>query len=423
MHISLYHRSADVMATWDPSLTDNPGELNALRDLGLGVAIDITAKHPWERKSTYQAKQVTFEDLIVINESNKYRKSKEQVETYTAVQADLESGFRPDATKPIHVTIAADAHRSSSRSKTIDSKTILTRTVAFRARDPASREQNLEDFEKKLNEWLEKQGCSKYDKKTTTRCIIQYLNELGGVTHYVSSITLGATKYHVSLNSTLFTSLSASSGLKAESFVTSTVKTKATSKVFQSKQKQHHIGRVPDGSKEGRIINFRTKAEAVVKCSYTSLANLVSHPTLRKIVERGINEYIDFKKNGIRKLISILTTNHNDYLHLQARCHMTGCMGGKFRGGGAAAESHVTLLTSTIVCTPLYHAILLYLAIPRMTLCALLTGGPYLIATAELLRSKDSSSKEPSRRTRLYWKVAWEAPFTGEKSMFTTIVM
>ena len=295
------------MATWDASLTDNPGELNALRDLGLGVAIDITAKHPWERKSTYQAKQVTFDDLIVINESNKYRKSKEQVETYTAIQADLESGFRPDATKPIHVTIAADAHRSSSRSKTIDSKTILTRTVAFRARDPASREQKLEDFEEKLKEWLKKQGCSKYDKTTTIWCI-QYLNELGGVTHYVSSITLGATKYHVSLNSTLFTSLSASSGLKAESFVTSSVKTKATSKVFQFKQKQHHIGRVPDDSKEGRIINFRTKAEAVVKCSYTSLANLVSDPTLRKILERGINEYIDFKKNGIRKLIS---NNHD----------------------------------------------------------------------------------------------------------------
>ena len=222
------------------------------------------------------------------------------METYTTIQADLESGFRPDATKPIQVTIAADAHRSSSRSKTIDSKTILTRTIAFCARDPSSREQNPEDFEKKLKEWLEKQGCSKYDKTTVTLCI-QYLNELGGVTHYVSSITLGATNYHVSLNSTLLTSLS---GLKAESFVTNSVKTKTSSKVFQSKQKQHHIGRVPDESKEGRLINFHTKAEAVVKCSYTSLANLVSHPTLRKIVERGINEYIDIKKNGIRKLRS-----------------------------------------------------------------------------------------------------------------------
>lgn len=49
-----------------------------------------------------------------------------------------------------------------------------------------------------------------------------------------------------------------------------------------------------------------------------------------------------------------------------------------------------------------------------MTLCALLTGGPYLIATAELLRSIHSSGKETRRR--LYWKVDWCAPFSGQPS-------
>ena len=45
---------------------------------------------------------------------------------------------------------------------------------------------------------------------------------------------------------------------------------------------------------------------------------------------------------------------------------------------------------------------------------ALLTGGPYLIATAELLLSKDSSGKQTKRR--LYWKVAWDDPFFSEHS-------
>ena len=45
-------------------------------------------------------------------------------------------------------------------------------------------------------------------------------------------------------------------------------------------------------------------------------------------------------------------------------------------------------------------------------LCALLTGGPYLIATAEL--AKESSGKQTRRR--LYWKVAWDAPFSGQSS-------
>ena len=291
-------------AKWEPTLTDDEAELSILQELGLGVAIDITAKHPWARKSAFQAKEVKNKrELIVINESNKFHKSKEQVETYTAIQADLESGFRPDPTKPISVTIAADYHRSSSRSKTIDSKTVLTRTVAFGAIDPTSRVQKEEEFETNLKKWLKERGCfdgEKYDKTTNHHCI-RYLNELGGVTHYVSSITLGATKYQVSLNSTLFSSVSSSSGIKAETFVSASAKTKVSTKVFQSQQKQQHIGRVPDEKNEGRLINFRTKAEAVVKCSYTSLANLVSNPTLRKMLDIGINEYIDKKKNGTRK--------------------------------------------------------------------------------------------------------------------------
>ena len=297
-------------AKWEPTLTDNEAELAILQELGLGVAIDISARQPWVRKSAFQAKEVKKkEELIVINESNKFHESKEQIETYTAIHADLESGFRPDPTKPISVTIAADYHRSSSRSKTINSKSLLTRTIAFCARDP-SRISEEEVFEANLKKWLKERGCfdgKKWNKTTNHHCI-QYLNELGGVTHYVSSITLGATKYQVSLNSTLFNSLSTSSGIKAETFVTASAKTKVSSKVFQSHQKQQHIGRVPDEKEEGRLINFRTKAEAVVKCSYTSLANLVSDPTLQRMLDRGINEYIDKKKNGTRKFTAWLAT-------------------------------------------------------------------------------------------------------------------
>ena len=67
-------------------------------------------------------------------------------------------------------------------------------------------------FEANLKKCLNERGCfdsKKFDKTTNHHCI-KYLNELGGVTHYVSSITLGATKCQVSLNFTLFNSLSTS---------------------------------------------------------------------------------------------------------------------------------------------------------------------------------------------------------------------
>ena len=70
-----YDRDIATMATakWEPTLTDNEAELAILQELGLGVAIDISARQPWVRKSAFQAKEVKKkEELIVINESSKF---------------------------------------------------------------------------------------------------------------------------------------------------------------------------------------------------------------------------------------------------------------------------------------------------------------------------------------------------------------
>ena len=321
-------------SSWESSL--NEEELHLLEELGLGVAVDITAKHPWARKSAFQAKPVVEApaeqeasklvakakaDLIVINESNQFLKTKEHVETYSEVQASLESSFRPDPSKPISINITADFHRSNTRSKTIKGSTVLTRTVAFRVQEPSSRiEREKEVFEKKLHNWLvhPKRKCCEikdhnhsngnnnecvYSQKTNHYCI-DYLKDLGGgVTHYVSSITLGATKYQISRNSTHFNSLSTSAGGGIDTFVSVSTKSKVSKKVFQSSSKEQQIGRVPqhDRADLKELLRFRTKGEAVVRCSYNSLSNLVSHPELRRQLERGIQEYIDTQKNGTRK--------------------------------------------------------------------------------------------------------------------------
>ena len=314
---------------WEPSLTVD--ELKILEELGLGVAVDITAKHPWARKSAFQAKLVLqANDLIVTNESNQFLRTSQQVETYSEMQAGLESSFRPDPSKPISVNIAAEFHRSNTRSKTIKGTTILTRTIAFRARDPTTRRQNdkKEEFEKHLHTWLllqpeEKKlvsckNCGEnpdpkscqcadctYSAKTNHYCI-DYLRELGGVTHYVSSITLGAKKYQIELNSTLFTSLSTATGITADAIASASVKTKSTKKVFQSSSKEQLIGKLPqhDQANLRDLLKFRTKGEAVVQCTYNSLANLISNPDLRKQLDLGIQEYIDKQKNGTRKSIT-----------------------------------------------------------------------------------------------------------------------
>ena len=320
---------------WETSLKDDSSELKILEELGLGVAVDITAKHPWAIKSAFQAKSVLdANDLIVINESNQFLRTSHHVETYSEMQTGLESKFRPDPSKRISVNIAADFHRSNTKSKTIIGTTVLTRTVAFRAKDPTSRRQDdKEDFERHLHTWLQQQNlvscktCGKnpnpgscqcadytYDPKTNHYCI-EYLRELGGVTHYVSSITLGATKYHIERNSTLFRSRSASTGVTSTS-----EKSKASRKEVQTYSRQQQVGKVPqyDTGNLRELLKFRTKGEAVVQCSYNSLANLVFHPQLRKYLELGIQEYIDLQKNGTCKYVA-------DHLHVPTQ---NECMDG-----------------------------------------------------------------------------------------------
>ena len=275
--------------------------------------------------------------LIVINESNQFLKTNEHVETFSEIQAGLESRFRPDPSKPISINIAADFNRSSTRSKTIRGTSVLTRTVAFRVQHPSSRRKgDLEEkeiFERLLHDWLvqgprkcciqHSHGCDDsykggnnhsngnnnectYSAKTNHYCI-EYLKELGGVTHYVSSITLGATKYQLSQNSMLLESLSSSAGGGVDTLVSASLKSKVGKKVLQSSSKEQQIGKIPqhDSTHLKELLKFRTKGEAVVQCSYNSLANLVSHPDLRRQLERGIQEYIETQKNGTRKFYSI----------------------------------------------------------------------------------------------------------------------
>ena len=293
-------------SSWEPSL--DGAELQQLEELGLGVAVNITLKHPWARKSAFQAKPVAVSldkleaihekespkffmiegaekekekevekevakakaKIIVINESNQFLKTNEHVETYSEIQAGLESSFRPDPSKPISINITADFHRSNTRSKTIKGSTVLTRTVAFRVQHPSSRKEGeIEMFEKELHDWLvhPKRKCCEneedqhdhtvnnnqciYSAKTNHYCI-DYLKELGGVTHYVSSITLGATKYYTLRNSTRFNSLSTSAGGGIDTFMSVSTKSKVSKKVFQSSSKEQQIGRVPcKGFSEG----------------------------------------------------------------------------------------------------------------------------------------------------------------------------
>ena len=295
-------------------------------DLGLGRALDNTEQHPWEKKSHFQAKPVTLESLSVTQECNKYTDYSEHVENYSNFQAGFETTFQPVPNKPIDVSIAADAQRSCKTVKDINGKTVVTRTIGFKTQDLPC---EGEEFESRLNQWLGSNGCIKcsicdgyqqgycdnfvqkcekctrgntfYIENTADVCL-EFLKTLGGMTHYVSSLTMGAMKYTSSSRSIIqiFGESKASVGAYRFARGGYSVSASKFSEIFNTKT--YRIGRIPQSSgREHEVVRMRTMDEAVINYSVTPLTHLIRHSYLELQLHSAIQVYSDEQLRGTRK--------------------------------------------------------------------------------------------------------------------------
>ena len=324
-HVSTAIQTEDK---WELPLTDEE-ECMRIMELGLGRAVDSTEKHTWETKSEFQAKGATPDSLMVIQECNKLKKFNEYVENYSNVQVGMGTTFQPIPHKPIDVSVAADTERSSHHVQAISGETVLTRTVAFKTKDPCCEEK--EDFEVNLNKWLiDKnyikcsncdnyqngshatfvQKCNKcsdgeayYTVETSDGCM-EYLQILGGVTDYIMSVTLGATKYRTASKSahSMFGKASASVGMYRFARGRASASASRFSQVMRSKTDR--IGRVPKSDLFGNcndLVRMRTMDEAVVSYSFAPLSKLIKHSYLEKQVHTAIKVYEDAQLYGTRE--------------------------------------------------------------------------------------------------------------------------
>ena len=283
--------------------------------------MDITEKHSWVKKSTFQAKKITMiSELVAIDECNQSKEYQEIVENFSEVHGTLQSSFRPAT--PISLSIAADFHRSYKHSKEMAGKTVLTRTISFKVKDPITMQQEKETFETQLNEWLKRKDClkplSNADPKhqiteeskeafkdkdgiwlcytpATNHVCLDYLRALGSVTHYVSSVTLGASRYTVHNIKTVTKSASQSAGVSGTPYASAAVSSGIKKGLFKFSRNKETIGKVPD---RNTFLSYRGTEEAVVRCSYSPLSYLVSHPHLRSELDSAVEEYIDSQVHG-----------------------------------------------------------------------------------------------------------------------------
>ena len=275
--------------------------------MGLGKAVNITLNHPWIFEESYQAKEAKSEDgICTTSVGNRVEAFEEYAESHFEVLKEIEGWI----TVPSHTTeisVAADKHRSEIDKKHIKGTAITTRTISFQLGYVSDSRKTMSGstphgsvFQRNLHAWIEHEDRKTDEqnesnsKATAEQCREFLLRRLGGATHYISSITLGAMLYRaktVSETRCLPRTTSFSGSGKASSGI---IKSS-----FRRRQYYEQIGRVPSSVDTHTM---HKEDEDVTRYSITPLTDLVSDKELRGHLQQAIQKIVESTSQIKRKL-------------------------------------------------------------------------------------------------------------------------
>ncbi len=301
-------------------------------NLGLGRGVDATIPFPWQNKRSFQVRSVKFEDIMGTEECGAYQKYTSTVASSTEIKANLKASLSLLHT-PVSLGLDSEVSRSSNHTRKTVGTRVINRTVSFRREGGedtsltvlSAESIPLETFEEFVSEWIlkriKKRGVTSIQNQDPTTVgekgtePIQELHDyiskaskeerkriLGdcdnfirffGITHYVSSITLGAMEYMVFTEEDYDKLVSMGANISATSMAT--VGVKVSSKWSWSKKNNltHRIGKITD-QKAAR----GTYDEAVIEINIKSILPLIQESYLlqlafRKVIEDYIGDSIN----------------------------------------------------------------------------------------------------------------------------------
>ncbi len=320
-------------------------EMEHFYNLGLGRGVDATNSLPWQNKRSFQVRSVKFEDIMGTEECGAYQNYTSTVTSSTETKANLKASLSLMDT-PVSFGLDSEVSRSSCQTRKIVGTRVINRTVSFR-RDSTgeappltvlaeeSKTSDQETFEEFVSEWILKR-IKKHQKlititskpdvdKKERECEMKQhaIEELSdyiynaskeergllqsycdnfvhffGITHYVSSITLGAMEYQV-LTEEHYDNL-VSMGTNISATPMATVGGKVSSKWSRSKKNNltRQIGKITD-----QKVARGTYSEAVIQIKIKSILPLIKkNPLLQLIFHKVIEDYIEDSINDPSKL-------------------------------------------------------------------------------------------------------------------------
>ena len=207
-----------------PVVTKN--EVQRYRELGLGRGLDVTKRHPWTNKGSFQVRYVEYEDLLGTDQGGILQSYENDVESVKSQQASLKTSIAiPHC--PVDIDIDADLSRGATHTRRVTGRKVETCTISFRLgitgedtssmpADVFERGRGKSQFptlEERLSMWIMENhdpqpashtdvlaSFSKFAKETPNienlleHDCQNFIREFSA-THYIVAITLGALEY------------------------------------------------------------------------------------------------------------------------------------------------------------------------------------------------------------------------------------
>lgn len=310
-------------------------------DLGLGRGVNATSSTPWFQKSSFQVREVTPCNIVGTEEGGILQSYVNEVESVEDIQTQMSASI--PASEQVSIGIDAELSRSYSTSRKSMGKKIVTRSISFKpdmdevkpadvlkvisvARkqvQPASAEASNDkekttqpSFEQRLASWIIERlldeevkgleeltpGISPVDR--LAKFIIEWpggIREVKeivrekctefvthfNITHFVSSIELGASQYEVLSEEQFMKQVGVKNSLEILKAVSAAFDTKKTSRQSSKSSQATEIGRI-----EGKMVVRGTIDEAVVGVKFRPISALVKMRVLQSLLQSAIKNYI-----------------------------------------------------------------------------------------------------------------------------------
>ncbi len=293
-----------------------------LQDFGLGRGVNGTDPQPWVNKSTLQIRDIIRDDLLTnpkstgrhqktyntnligTNEGGVVHHFVQEVTNIKDQKAKLDSSITvPNS--PVSVGVGADLSRTLSTTQKAIGKKIINRTVSFTVNYTDVAEEKLSRLIVDSADWINKEfttSCVQMIKgleKSEVEKLFKEFVKRYRVTHYVSSISLGASRFTVLSESAYNKGASVSGEIGVEQVAQAKV---SASYVEKNLKKSKNVQRVGVLSED----DMKVVKEAVVDVRMEPISSLFQIEVFRLTMQDVLKEFFCSKDFGKGTLIIII---------------------------------------------------------------------------------------------------------------------